>query len=253
MPNRKNTKTKHRPPDAFLSLLPMKILAVDTATKSCSVAIVQKETILAEITLVREQTHSKHLMEVIKSVSLLSGIAISDLDGFAVTRGPGSFTGLRIGLSTVKGLAAASGKPIVGISSLKCLAIQSYVPSFSICPIIDARKGEVYWAFYRYQDSQLQQLYPEQVTPPGNILSDIHEPCVFVGNGAHLYQEVIGLELGNLAHFAPDSQSIIRGATVAFLSQNRFVKGNIDDSSSLAPCYIRRSDAEINLAKKSQR
>ncbi len=231
----------------------MKILAVDTATKSCSVAIVQKETILAEVTLVSEQTHSKHLMEVIKCVSLLSGIAISDLDGFAVTKGPGSFTGLRIGLGTVKGLAAASGKPIVGISSLKCLAIQSYVTSFSICPIIDARKGEVYWAFYRYENNQLQQLCPEQVSPPGNVLTDIHEPCVFVGNGARLYQEDIGLKLGKLAHFAPDSQSIIRGATVAFLSQNRFEKGIIDDTDGLTPCYIRQSDAEINLAKKSQR
>jgi tRNA threonylcarbamoyladenosine biosynthesis protein TsaB len=231
----------------------MKILAVDTATKSCSVAIVQNETILAEVTIVREQTHSKHLMEVIKSVSLLSGITISDLDGFAVTRGPGSFTGLRIGLSTVKGLAAASGKPIVGISSLKCLAIQSYVPSFRICPIIDARKGEVYWAFYRYEGSQLQQLCPEQVTLPGNVLTDLYEPCVFVGNGARLYEEVIGLKLGNLAHFVPDSQSIIHGSTVAFLSQERFEKGDIDDTNSLTPCYIRRSDAEINLAKKSER
>jgi len=231
----------------------MKILAVDTATKSCSVAIAQKETILAEVTLVSEQTHSKHLMEVIKSVSRLSGIAISDLDGFAVTKGPGSFTGLRIGLATVKGLAAASGKPMVGISSLKCLAIQSFVPSFNICPIIDARKGEVYWAFYRYDDNQLQQLCPEQVTSPRIFLTDIQEPCVFVGNGARLYQDVIGLKLGNLAHFVPDSHSIIRGATVAYLSQKRFEKGNFDDASSLTPCYIRRSDAEINLVKKSQR
>ena len=230
----------------------MKILAVDTATKSCSVAIVQKETILAESTLVSEQTHSKHLMEMIQSVSLLSGVAISDLDGFAVTRGPGSFTGLRIGLSTVKGLAAASGKPLVGISSLKCLAIQSSVPSLNICPIIDARKGEVYWAFYRYKDRHLQQLCPEQVTPPANVLNGIHEPCVFVGNGASLYQDLIRLKLRNLAHFAPYGQSIIRGATVAFLSQNRFEKGNTDDTDSLTPSYIRRSDAEINLAKKSQ-
>ena len=229
----------------------MKILAVDTATKSCSVAIAQKETILAEVTLMREQTHSKHLMEVIKSVSRLSGTPIADLDGFAVTKGPGSFTGLRIGLATVKGLAAASGKPMVGISSLLCLASQSYVPTFNICPILDARKGEVYWAHYRYDDNQLQQLCPEQVTSPINVLTNIHEPCVFVGNGARLYQEVIGLKLGYLAHFATDSQGIIRGATVAHLGLKRFEKGNIDDASSLTPCYIRRSDAEINLAKKS--
>ncbi len=231
----------------------MKILAVDTATKSCSVAIVKNGTILAEVTLVSAQTHSKHLMELIKRVSLLSGIAIAALDGFAVTKGPGSFTGLRIGLSTVKGLATAAGKPIVGISSLECLAIQSYAPSFNICPMLDARKGEVYWVHYRYENGQLQQLCSEQVTPPGVVLTDIHDPCIFVGNGARLYQEDIGRKLGSLAHFAPDGQNIIRAATVAFLSRNLFEQEKSDDTGGLTPCYIRKSDAEINLVKKSQR
>ena len=231
----------------------MKILAVDTATISCSVAIVQNKAILAEVTLVKEQTHSKHLMAVIKRVSQLSGIPISDLDGFAVTRGPGSFTGLRIGLATVKGLAAASDKPIVGISSLECLAIQSFVPSINICPMIDARKGEVYWALYRYEDNQLQLLCSEQVNSPDSVLTDIHEPCVFVGNGAQLYRAVIKPKLEDLAHFAPNSHSIIRGATVAYLSQKRFERDSVDDAGSLTPCYIRRSDAEINLAKNCER
>ncbi|MBW2597806.1 MAG: tRNA (adenosine(37)-N6)-threonylcarbamoyltransferase complex dimerization subunit type 1 TsaB [Deltaproteobacteria bacterium] len=92
----------------------MKILAVDTATKSCSVAVVQEKSLLAEITTGRKQTHSKHLMEMINRVMGLSGLSLSELDGFAVTRGPGTFTGLRIGISSVKGLSAASGKPIVG-------------------------------------------------------------------------------------------------------------------------------------------
>jgi tRNA threonylcarbamoyladenosine biosynthesis protein TsaB len=230
----------------------MKILAVDTATQSCSVAIVQNGAVSAEVTLVRRQTHSKHLMEVIESVVSFAEITLSDLDGFAVTRGPGSFTGLRIGLGTVKGLAAASGKPIVGVSSLSCLATQSCVSSYLICPIMDARKGEVYWAGYRYADNQLNQCCPEQVTPPENVLADIVEPCLFVGDGARLYQELIELRLGQFAHFAPDDQSIIRGATVAFLSQERFKSGNIDDTAGLTPCYIRRSDAEIKVAKNRQ-
>ena len=230
-------------------MLPMKILAVDTATKSCSVAIVQNDTVLSEVTLVRRQTHSKHLMEVIHSVVSFAGIMLSDLDGFAVTRGPGSFTGHRIGLGTVKGLAVASGKPIVGVSSLACLATQSRIPSYLICPILDARKGEVYWSRYRYADNQLNQFCPEQVSPPENVLADIGEPCLFVGDGARFYQDLIELRLGQLAHFAPDEQDIIRGATVALLSQERFKKGRIDDTASLTPCYIRRSDAEMNRVK----
>jgi tRNA threonylcarbamoyladenosine biosynthesis protein TsaB len=227
----------------------MKILAVDTATKSCSVAIVQNGAVSAEVTLVRRQTHSKHLMEVIRRVVSFAGIPLSDLDGFAVTRGPGSFTGLRIGLGTVKGLAAASGKPIVGVSSLSCLATQARTPSYLICPIIDARKDEVYWSRYRYVDNQLNQFCPEQVTAPENVLTDIGESCLFVGDGARLYQKLIELRLGQLAHFAPDDQAIIRGTTVALLSQERFKSGNIDDTADLIPYYIRRSDAEINQVK----
>ena len=95
----------------------MRILAVDTATKSCSVAIVEKESIIAEATLFIEQTHSKHLMEMIDTVLNLSGLTVSELDGFAVTRGPGSFTGLRIGISSIKGFAMASGKPVVAFNT----------------------------------------------------------------------------------------------------------------------------------------
>ena len=100
----------------------MRILAVDTATRSCSVAVVDDRTVLAETTVMTDETHSKHLMCLIHQVIQISKIALEDLDGFAVTRGPGSFTGLRIGISTVKGLAASSGKPMVGISSLDTLA-----------------------------------------------------------------------------------------------------------------------------------
>jgi tRNA threonylcarbamoyladenosine biosynthesis protein TsaB len=230
----------------------MKILAVDTATRSCSVAIVDKESLLAEVTLIRDQTHSRHLMGMIKKANELSGLFISDMDGFAVTRGPGSFTGLRIGLSTIKGLAAASGKPMVGVSSLEVLAIQSYVSSFLICPLIDARRGEVYYSNYRYKNGRLSQMIAEQVATPKEALTGIYEPCIFVGTGATLYQETIRFKLGEFAHFAAPAQNTISAATVAFLSLNRFQSGDTDDDRSLTPCYLRKSDAEINLAQKRQ-
>ena len=110
----------------------MKILAVDTATKSCSVAIVDKDTLLAEVSITSKQTHSRHLMEMVNRAMGMSGLNISGLDGLAVTIGPGSFTGLRIGISSVKGLAMASGKPVVGISSLDVLAMQSNYSQYLI-------------------------------------------------------------------------------------------------------------------------
>lgn len=92
----------------------------------------------------------------------------------------------------------------------------------------------------------------EKAATPKEVLTGIHEPCIFVGNGATLYQETIRFKLGELAHFAPAAQNIIRAATVAFLSLSRFQCGDIDDDRSLAPCYLRKSDAEINLAQKRQ-
>ncbi len=228
----------------------MKILAVDTATQSCSVAVVDKESLLAEVTLGSVQTHSKHLVKLINQVNTLSGLTISELDGFAVTRGPGSFTGLRIGISTVKGLAAASGKPVVGVSSLEALASQCFASSYLICPLIDARKGEVYYSSYRLEDGRLIQISKEQVKPPAEVLKGISEPSLFVGNGSLLYRAEIERKMGNFAYFAPTSLNIIRAATVGHLSMKRIENRNTDEIAKLVPHYIRKSDAETNLAEK---
>jgi tRNA threonylcarbamoyladenosine biosynthesis protein TsaB len=166
----------------------MKILAVDTATKSCSVAIIDAGSLSAELTTLKDQTHSKHLMELIHNGLGMSGFSAADLDGLAVTIGPGSFTGLRIGVSTIKGLAHALDKPVVGISSL------------------DA----VYSATYRYTNDTLTQKSPENASAPEAAVQKIKEPCVFIGSGAQLYRRNISTVLGDLAHFAPKSQNIIR-------------------------------------------
>ena len=225
----------------------MKILAVDTSTTSCSVAVADKDSLLAEATIVREQTHSKHLMDMVDKVVSFSGLTISELDGFAVTRGPGTFTGLRIGISTIKGLAVASGKPVVGISSLEALAKQCTFASYLICPLIDARKGEVYFARYRFSGGVLKKVIGEGVLPPGDAVSDINEPSLFVGNGAKLYQDIITEKVGEQAFFALPWQNTIRALTVAQLSIGRFEKKDTDDIAMFVPQYIRKSDAELNI------
>ena len=184
----------------------MKILAVDTATKSCSVAMVEKASLLAEVTMVREQTHSKHLMEMIQTVFDLSGLNLGEVDGYAVSRGPGTFTGLRIGISTVKGLAAASTKPVVGISSLDALAMQTSLSPSLVCPLLDARRDEVYCSRYRFQNGKMMKETEENVFPPETAIRDINEPCRFVGNGARLYRTEITDIMGDLAVFAPVDQ-----------------------------------------------
>ncbi|MGD9239358.1 MAG: tRNA (adenosine(37)-N6)-threonylcarbamoyltransferase complex dimerization subunit type 1 TsaB [Desulfobacterales bacterium] len=225
----------------------MKILAVDTATKSCSVAIIEAGSLSTELTSLKDQTHSKHLMELIHNALGISGFGAADIDGLAVTIGPGSFTGLRIGVSTIKGLAHALDKPVAGISSLDVLAWQCADRSYLICPLLDARKGEVYSATYRYNHDTLTPKSPETASAPEAAIQKIKEPCVFIGSGAQLYRKRISTVLGDLAHFAPQSQNIIRASSVAFLSMERFKTHDTVTAADLVPHYIRKSDAELNF------
>ena len=225
----------------------MKVLAVDTATKSCSVAIVEEESVIVETTLFIEQTHSKHLMEIIDQVLDLSELTVAELDGFAVTKGPGSFTGLRIGISSIKGFAMASSKPVVGVSSLDSLAMQCSFSSYLVSPLLDARKGEVYFSRYRFENGYLKKEVREQAVSPVQAVCDINEPCLFVGDGAKIYQNKIKDKLGNLAYFAPSYQNTIRASTVAHISMAKFEINDTDDNSLFVPHYIRKSWAELSL------
>jgi tRNA threonylcarbamoyladenosine biosynthesis protein TsaB len=225
----------------------MKILGVDTATTSCSVAIVDKTSLLSEFTIDREETHSKHLMDMVQASIRMAGLSFSDIDGFAVTRGPGSFTGLRIGISTIKGLAVASEKPIVGVSSLETLALQVSYSRDLICPILDARKGEVYFSRYKLQNGHLKKQTKERVAPPDKAIDDLNEFCLFVGNGALLYKEMISEKLGGFASFAPMIHNTIRASTLAYFSMKKFENNDTDDIEKVLPYYIRKSDAELNL------
>ena len=225
----------------------MKILAVDTATQSCSVAVTNGGALCAELTTVRNQTHSKHLMGLIHSVLEIAGFSVADLDGLAVTVGPGSFTGLRIGISTIKGFAHALDKPVVGVSSLKALAWQCAAPAYLICPLIDARKGEVYCATYCLSGNQLIQQTGARAMSPEAFLAEIKTPCIFIGSGAQLYHHRIDTALGSLAHFVPGEQNIIRASSVAILSMPRFEAKDTEEAAELLPHYIRKSDAELNM------
>ena len=227
----------------------MKILALDTATRRCSAAIVDNGLVSAELTTVNNQTHSKHLMSMIDTVCDMSGLKIAEMDGFAVTIGPGSFTGLRIGISAVKGLAWSLNKPVVGISSLDALAWQCIPAAYPICTLLDARKQEVYYCRYRLRDGELKKDSSEQVIAPAEAINDIREPCMFIGNGANLYKEEILEKLGELAHFAGWNQDIIRASSVARLSLERFIHHQTDDVALLVPHYIRKSDAELYRKK----
>lgn len=224
----------------------MTILAVDTTTRSCSAAVVSKSGLLAEIILDNDQTHARHLMKMVDQVLELAGISLNTLDGFAVTRGPGSFTGLRIGLSSIKGLGRATGKPIVAVSSLKALATQVGPVPMTIFALIDAYRKEVYLAGYRYKKDRLKRVIPETIADPEKVLAMVQGPAVFVGNGAVTYRRVLVENLGESAHFTQDLYNTIRAATVAQIALSRLESDGCD-AADITPVYLRKSDAEINL------
>jgi tRNA threonylcarbamoyladenosine biosynthesis protein TsaB len=223
----------------------MLILALDTSTRSCSIAVVENQSLIAEATVLRKQTHSIHLMEMLDQVLQMGGIGLDSVEGFAVIRGPGSFTGLRIGISTVKGLAEATRKPLVGVSSLRALACQAGHGKRLICPMIDARKGELYFTRYRYRKHAMERLSEIHVGPIEEAIGGLDESCLFIGDGALLYKDSIRSRLGRRAEFASPQQGIIRASTVAFLSIDNFIRQETDDSETFAPRYIRKSEAEF--------
>ena len=223
----------------------MKILAVDTSTRTCGVCVADGGHPICELYLTSGQTHSRHLMDTISRALDASGVALEDIGGFAVTRGPGSFTGLRIGISTVKGLAYASGKPLAGISSLEALA-QPVAGDVAqrICAVIDARKNEVYYAVYRIDRGRLVADTAPCVGPPETIReSDVR--TLFVGDGAMLYEDVIRHRHRENAALAPPEWNGIRVSSVARLAAFRLERGESDPVETMAPFYIRKSDAEL--------
>ena len=226
----------------------MKLLAIDSSTHACSVALWNESELLQHFELASRE-HTQRILPLVDKLLAEASSSLSSLDAIAFTCGPGSFTGLRIGISTVKGLAWSLNKPVVGISSLDALAWQCIPAPYPVCAMLDARKQEVYYGRYRFQDGEFKKDRSEQVIAPVEAINDIREPCLFIGNGANLYKEEIQEKLGELAHFAGGNRDIIRASSVAGLSFKRFVDHQTDDVASLVPHYIRKSDAELYRKK----
>ena len=221
----------------------MIILAIDTASRSCSVAVMDGEELLAEINDVSGQTHSRHLMTMVDRALSASVGRSGEIDGVAVTQGPGSFTGLRLGISAAKGLAEATGKPLVGVSSLQALAWQVFQAEAIIIPMLDARRKEVYTAQYRRDGQGLKMIGAEQAISPEAAVQDISGPCVLIGDGAVTYADRLRAILGDHMQMALPFQHIIRASTVAFLAREQLIATR-DERLTLVPHYIRMSYVE---------
>ncbi len=219
---------------------------MDTATNACSVALAEAGGTIAELNFFRGKTHSKHLASMVDTLLEVAAVRIEEVDAYAVNSGPGTFTGLRIGMAAIKGFATATGKPAVGVSSLDVLAIQAGFPSRYICCMIDARRGEVYTALYAVNDQKVDKISGEKAISPREAVREISEPCLFIGSGAVAYRDVI-LEFSNkTARFADHELNHLRASSVARMGIQKLRAQDFSGDDSLVPNYIRSSDAEIN-------
>jgi len=222
----------------------MNILAIDTSTDSASVALLDDENVLVEFCFNTKRRHEETLLDAIDTLLSHGGVKPSEIDLFAVTVGPGSFTGLRVGLSTTKGLAFAAKKPIAGVSALAALAFNIPNCENAICPMLDAKRGEIYTAIYRVEKGGIPEMTGEErVTTPEKLLSELNDDTMFLGNGATLYAGMVREMLPERSSFAPPSFNYIRAGGVGLIGLKKYFDGDISRADDLVPRYLRSSYA----------
>ena len=226
----------------------MKLVTVDTSTSAFSVALTIDGRLAAEYVAECEKTLSDRLLAAIDAVLSDRRLSVEELDGFGVALGPGSFTGVRIGVATVKGLALATGKPVAGFSSLAMLALNLPFSSHPVCPLFDARKKEVYAGLYMC-GALPEPLAADRVISPARLLEELSGQVLFLGDGALRYREFIETTLGARALFAPSHCHLPRAAAGAALAQKILQGGSSVPLASLNPSYIRPSEAELARLK----
>ena len=188
-------------------------------------------------------------MPAIDQVCRQTRIKISEIDLFACTIGPGSFTGLRIGVSTLKGLMLATGKPAVGISSLTALALNLGKSSKIICSVMDAGRGQVYTAYYRYNENGLlDQIGTDKAVEPREIIHNPEEEIIFVGDGAIKYAGIINNTKNEKINIASAAQQYIRASSVGILGREKYNRKELLNPETFVPVYLRSADARVKKA-----
>ncbi|WP_026882180.1 tRNA (adenosine(37)-N6)-threonylcarbamoyltransferase complex dimerization subunit type 1 TsaB [Clostridium akagii] len=231
----------------------MKILSIDTATQAASCAVIEDDKLLGEITYNYKKQHSVILMTIIDTLLKNVNTSIDDIDGFVVSKGPGSFTGLRIGMSTIKGLSQGTNKPFVGISSLDALAYNLAYTDGIICPILNALRGNVYTALYVFNGVRFEKLTEYLLISIDELFALIKEynkPVTFIGDGISIFKENIENSLLDVK-LAPTHLNIARAAALGELGLKKLLKGDFDDLFTSAPTYIRKSQAEREYEEKT--
>ena len=231
----------------------MKILGIDTSTKFCNLGLIEDENILIEYTINGlKKKHSSILVPAIKDLLKIMDLKMEDINGIAVSIGPGSFTGLRIGLGVAKGLSYTCSLPLLGIPTLDAMAFALKEIPYLICPILESKKDEIYDVVFQGGDSlhRVMDYKCEDIQSLLVRLSPLKKKIIFLGDGIKKYRDIIKEKIGKDALFIDSQINLPMATSIAFLGLNKLKKGEEDDISTLTPFYLRKSEAEIVWEKK---
>lgn len=224
-------------------------LGIDTANSPLSVAVVKDRTVLAEQSSMMKINHSLRAMPAVEEICRQAAITPADIDAIAVSEGPGSYTGVRIGVTIAKTLAWTLNKPLYGVSSLRILAMNGGLFGGLVCPLIDARRGNVYTAVYRAEGERMPAVIEDKHCALTDLLEELSsrsERVLFIGEDVQLHAETITEKLGERAHFASYMLNVPRAVSAVISAQQQ----EADEVHTFVPEYRRITEAEANLAKK---
>lgn len=230
----------------------MLLLAADTSTSINTVALCSEDRVLAESTVEAGRRHSERLLDTVQWLLSEAQAILEDVDGYAISVGPGSFTGLRVGVATFKGLASGTRKPLVGVPTLDAMSRLVAVDSGTVCPVLDARMKEVFAAAFVYSDGERTKPIEDRVCAIEAFVEQVPAPALFVGPGATLYAERIAAVMPE-ARFAPALHNMPRASAVAAEAFQRIAQGYPGNAAAVAPVYLRKSQAELNRAALTQK
>lgn len=235
----------------------MRALAIDTSTSMAGIAVVDEHGLLAEYMLNDKKTHSQKVVPMLREILDSLKMTLADVDIFAAVTGPGSFTGLRIGVTTIKALAYAAQKPVVGITSLDALAnAVNMTEGTIICPLMDARNSQVYTALYKSHNGLVSNISGYMGVHVSDLVRQIEEKnanVIFTGDGAALHSDFLKIEFGDRCLFMPDFMLQQMALPAARMALSQALQGETVSCYDLTPFYLRPSQAEREYDKKQAR
>lgn len=225
----------------------MRILALDSSGLVASVAILEEDNLIAEYTVNYKKTHSQTLLPMLDEIVKMTETDLNDIDAIAVAKGPGSFTGLRIGAATVKGLGLALDKPVIGVPTVEGLAMNLYGVEKLVCPLMDARRNQVYTGIYRFCSEQLEIVKDQVALGVEELIQALNligKEVIFLGDGVPVYKEMLETGMQVPYSFAPAHLNKQRAAAVGVRAMEYLRLGLFDSADAFEPEYLRMSQAE---------